>query len=193
MIYITLILLFIIISFYSNIYTNFYNYSKPVGYKVLEFACKYKIITNQHEIIDNLWLGNYKSALDKDFLKSKNIKLIINLSTDLKFTNLNIDKYRIPIKDNRSKHSNDGIIFHFNIIYHKINKIINESNGGVLIHCRAGMQRSAAFVALYLIKKNKIKFNKAKKIITSKRCIVFYPTVNFIKSIKHIEKKCLSK
>ena len=47
------------------------------------------------------------------------------------------------------------------------NKLSN--NQSVLIHCRAGMQRSAALLALYLMKKNKYSFDKAKSIIKKER------------------------
>ena len=67
------------------------------------------------------------------------------------------------------------------------NKLSN--NQSVLIHCRAGMQRSAALLALYLMKKNKYSFDKAKSIIKKERCIAFYPVVNFIGPIKYFETK----
>ena len=37
------------------------------------------------QIIPGLWLGNYKSALDKSFLKAKGISIIINCTPNKPF------------------------------------------------------------------------------------------------------------
>ena len=43
------------------------------------------------EIISNLWIGNLKQIKNKDFYKDKNIKLVINCTTDLPFLKLMSD------------------------------------------------------------------------------------------------------
>lgn len=178
---------FFLLLFLPLIIISLVNYKK-ISYTVYDDLCDYNLINNQDLITKNLWLGNHKSSLDKEFLIKNKIKLIINLSKDLPFTDLNIDKFRISIHDNRSLESDIGMIQNF---YHTYNLINNKilKNESVLIHCRAGMQRSAALVALYLMKKNKLSFDKVKPIIKKKRCITFYPIVNFIGPIKYFETK----
>lgn len=155
-----------------------------LGHKML---CDYKLINNQHLIAKNLWLGDYKSSQNKSFLKENNIKLIVNLSKNLNFTDVkDIKKFRIPIHDNLSKESNLGLIKYFDSAYDKIDKTL-KSNNGVLIHCRAGVQRSAALTALYLMKKKGIKSEEAKKIIKSKRCIAFFNRANFEPVLKYYD------
>ena len=66
------------------------NYKK-ISHTIYDDLCDFNFINNQDLIIKNLWLGNHKSSLDKEFLLNNNIKLIINLSKDLPFTDLNID------------------------------------------------------------------------------------------------------
>ena len=54
------------------------------------------------EIINNLWIGNKNDAFNKEFLKNRNINIIINVSDDIPFIEdeeLNIEKIRIPISD----------------------------------------------------------------------------------------------
>ena len=60
-------------------------------------------------------------------------------------------------------------------------------NGPVLVHCHAGMQRSAAVVAMYLIANYKMKSDKAMEYIKGKRPIAFTPAPNFLRSIKGFE------
>ena len=150
-----------------------------IAFKSQDILCDLKLIKHQNEIIPNLWLGDSKSSVDKQFLETNNIKLIINLSKTLPFTDIdNIQKHRISINDNRSKESNIGMITQFEDAYELINENL-KSNNGILIHCRAGCQRSATLVALYLMKNRHINSQKAKNFIKSKRCITFFPYPNF--------------
>jgi len=167
---------------------HIYNKCRSSGYKLYDIISNLKIIDSKHEIDKNLWLGDCRAALDKDFLESRNIKLVVNLSKNLNFTNLDIQKYRVPIHDNRSHESDVGMINHFPNIYNKMEYHINR-NEGVLVHCRAGMQRSATVVALYLMKKYKMNFESTKNLIRGKRCVAFYPVINFIGPIKYYESK----
>lgn len=166
-----------------------YNNLRSTGFKIYDKICQFNLIPNQNEIDKNLWLGDFRSCKNKKFLIDNNIKLVVNLSKNLEFTDLeNIEKYRVPIHDNRSHESDIGMITHFPEVYKKIDYYLSR-NMGVLVHCRAGMQRSATTVALYLMKKRNMDFDNAKKFIRSKRCIAFYPVVNFIGPIKYFESK----
>ena len=54
----------------------------------------------------------------------------------------------------------------------------------VLVHCYAGMQRSCAVVACYLIRYHNMNPQEAINFIKSKRSIAFAGRVNFIKTIE---------
>ena len=170
-----------------------YESFKTIRNKIMIQLCKFRIIPPYSMIIDNLWLGNFVSSSDEKFLINKNIKLIVNLSKDLKFIEKNeeiknIQFFRIPIHDNLSKESDNGLIEYFDNAYKIIDKHL-ENNEGVLIHCKAGMQRSATLVALYLMKKMNIKFSEAKKIIVSKRFVAFKPFIHFKNVIDYYSDK----
>lgn len=157
--------------------------------KKKEFFDSNTYIQNQDEIIKNLWVGNYISAVDEDFLNKNNIKLIINLSKTIDFTTLpDIYKYRIAINDNLSEESNLGMINHFEYSYNLIDNFLKSSQG-VLIHCRAGSQRSATLAALYLMKKYNIRSKKAMDIVKSQRKIAFYIRPNFLPVFNHFDSK----
>ena len=179
------IILFIIFIILFIIF--FKNNKLKIGLTGHNILCKYKLIDHQHQIIHNLWLGDYNSSQDIASLKKNNIQLIINLSKNLDFVkDDSIIKYRIPIHDNLSKESNIGMINHFDEAYKLIDNALND-NKGILIHCRAGIQRSATLVALYLMKKNRISSQEAKKFIKSKRCIAFFYRTNFQPVLNYYE------
>ena len=137
-----------------------------------------------NKIIDRVWVGDYISSLDKNFIISNNINVIINASKDLPFINdkyNNLIKIRIPVNDDLQK---DSIInmFHF---YKKIIPIIDffiKKNKNILIHCYAGVQRSASLLAAYLLYKG-YNLPDAINLIQQKRNITFTPQINFYPSL----------
>ena len=140
--------------------------------------CNTNLIKKQNLIKKNLWLGSKYAALNNNFLLNNNIKLIINISKDIEFTNLNIEKYRISSNDDLTDSCRKGLANHFNTVYNLIdNKLDNDE--GVLIHCLAGMQRSATLTAMYLMKKNKLKLNETINYIRSKRWVAFQPVPHY--------------
>jgi protein-tyrosine phosphatase len=60
---------------------------------------------------------------------------------------------------------------------------------GVLVHCAAGMQRSAASVAFLLIALKHMRALDAMSFIKSKRKIAFYPRANFGRAIDYFDRK----
>jgi len=106
------------------------------------------------EIIPGLWLGNYKAALDIDFLKQNKIDLIINCTPNIPFINneksLNIETYRIPVND--SLLERDFILMekYFKIAIPMLLQTYTIENKKILIHCHMGKQRSAILTAALL-------------------------------------------
>lgn len=115
---------------------------------------------NVHEIIPRLYLGNYKAALDKQFIKENNINVIINCTPDYPFiydtvtqTELELlpkfESMRIPVKD--SQLEKDFLLMEF---YMKVALPFlvqkYKSHDKILIHCHAGKQRSCILVAALL-------------------------------------------
>jgi len=131
------------------------------------------------EIIPNLWLGNRNSPTETDNLKKHNIKLIINCSKDIIYPiDPNIEVIRLPIHDMNSTESNDILANKINYLTYMINIYMN-NNIGVLVHCYAGVQRSATVVLCYLLKYKHMSLDMAKTIMKQKRSIVFFPYPTF--------------
>ncbi len=141
-----------------------------------------------HEIIPGLWLGNVKASMDEDFIKNNNIQVVFNCTKNLPFSPIIPIKYRIPVDDNLEEEEIRNMeLWSSEIAY----KIIAEykQNRKILVHCMAGMQRSAASVAFMLIAYLKIHALDAMKIIKQIRNIAFHPRANFGRAIDYFDRK----
>ena len=139
------------------------------------------IINDYDMILDRLYLGNYKSPE----LYGDKVSLIINCTKDLPLLpNNNIrESIRIPINDDPSECDNLLQFIEDNNILEKIHSTIIGGQS-VLVHCKAGAQRSCAVVALYLIKYYKTQPSEAIEYIKKRRAIAFFGHVNFMKALQ---------
>ena len=91
--------------------------------------------------------------------------------------------YRIPIDDNLQNSEIYEMSKFLTIILPIINSHLNHQKDNILIHCYAGIQRSAIVVLSYLYKYVDSDINKCINYMKQKRPIVFTPKMNFKKSI----------
>jgi dual specificity phosphatase 12 len=139
-------------------------------------------IPDAHEIVPGIWLGNRKAALNESWLRDKNITVVFNATKDVPFSTSIKKQYRIPVDDNlQPEEIRNMTLWSHEIIY----KILKEKNSGntILVHCHAGMQRSAAIVGMYLIAKHGLSWQEAIKYIHQIRSIAFTPSANFKDSL----------
>ena len=141
-----------------------------------------------NEIVPRIWLGSFQSARDESWLAGHNIQIIFNCTKDLPFIPCNTveARYRIPIHDNLDPVEIKYLADHssstaFEIVKHwKAGKTI-------LIHCAAGMQRSAACLACFLITVMHIHTQEAIAFIQQRRPIAFQPSANFLQAIEYYD------
>jgi protein tyrosine/serine phosphatase len=134
------------------------------------------------EILPGIWLGSRYAATDGNWLLSHRIKSVFNCTKDIPFHHIVSRKYRIPVDDNlEAREIRNLELWSYEIIY----KILNEYKQGepILIHCAAGIQRSAATVAMVLIVLRNMNAEEAIRFIQSKRSVAFRPAVNFRNAI----------
>jgi protein-tyrosine phosphatase len=140
-----------------------------------------------NEILPGLWLGNRHASQDRAFLEGKNIGAIFNCTKDLPFPpNASQHLYRVPIDDNLQQEEIRNLALWAVEIVYKLHKERVAGNR-VLVHCAAGMQRSAAVVAMYLISQYRCTTDEAIAFIKRRRPIAFYGNANFYDSIKSFE------
>jgi hypothetical protein len=136
------------------------------------------------EVLPGMWLGSRLAALDPKWLGEKGIKCVFNCTKDIPFVESVQRQYRIPVDDNLDPPEIRNLGFwSYEIVF----KMTREYQTGqpMLVHCAAGMQRSAACIAMFLIATKGFTPDEAVKYIKEKRPIAFRPFVNFKDAIEH--------
>ncbi len=141
-----------------------------------------------NEIIPRLWLGNVRASKDENFIRIKNIQVVFNCTKNLEFSPIIPIKYRIPVDDDLTENEIRNMELWSNEIAFKI---MSEYLDGktILVHCFAGMQRSAASVAFFLIAFLRMRALEAMKMIKEKRPIAFSPRANFGRAIDYFDRR----
>ena len=133
------------------------------------------------EIMDNLFLGGYSSALNTEQLKEKGITKVLTVMDGKEGPNYNPEEFthkRFNINDTCQQ----NIIQYFG-------ECINFIKGDekVLVHCLMGASRSATIVIAYLMWYKKWKFEEAFQFVRTKRFIAF-PNKGFQEQLQLFEK-----
>lgn len=128
------------------------------------------------QIIKNLWIGSERDAADASFMKKHNIRLIVNATDAVPVYVRGIKVLRVPVGDSPEYQEKMGKYIPIATV--AINDVLAHGHG-VLVHCRAGMNRSATIVAGYLMFKKGISARDAMAFIKQKKAECFTP-MNFM-------------
>ena len=142
---------------------------------------------NANQILPTLWLGNLRAAQDETFLRNAGIQVVFNCTKDAPFHSSIRRRYRIPVDDNLEPDEIRNLeLWGYEIVY----KMLQEFKQGrtLYVHCHAGMQRSPAVVAMFLMVLYRMNTDKAKAYIKQRRPIVFFPSANFEKAMRGFER-----
>jgi len=139
------------------------------------------------KIDEHVWLGDLDSSSNHCVLDQLNITHIL---TVLDF------EPSIPRDDHRIRkfiHAEDldehNLLEEFDSAYEFINDAVSQQKN-VLIHCHAGMSRSATIACAYLMKKYHLTFKDAMERLRSKRNCV-YPNMGFERQLRSYEAQYL--
>ena len=144
-----------------------------------------------NEIVKGLWIGNMDAATDYNFFKKHNISAVVNCTPDVPaaFAKYGVNYLRVNLNDSLKQQDIEKMINYLpkaiSFIYQK--REIEGKN--VLVHCHAGMQRSAAITAAYISKIYGISINDAINLILKKRPVAFHngTCVNFSQALLHFK------
>ena len=136
-----------------------------------------------NEILPNIWLSDYTTALDKSFLLEHGIKVVFNCTKNNPFTSLDIKKYRLAVNDSLQAIDQQEM---FDLLPEmtKLMIMAYKTLTPMLVYCHVGIQRSATLIAAFLIRTTGINYLSAIKIIQTKRDIAFRPGINFCETLK---------
>jgi hypothetical protein len=143
------------------------------------------------EIIPRLWIGNWRVAQNADWLRANRIDTVFNCTKQVEFHPSIPRQYRVPVDDNLQpleiKNMEEWapeIAF----------KIYREYTAGsrILVHCHAGMQRSASAVAFFLLVFTGRPLIQIMYMIQSRRPITFRPTPNFAPALRGFEERVMT-
>ena len=142
-----------------------------------------------NEILPNIWLGDHVAAKNKHFLQKMNIRLVVNCTKDIPFSphlSSKCTKVRVPVHDNLDpaeiKKLSDWGPRVVSIIWEHY-----KHGHPIFIHCYAGVQRSAAVLAMFLIFFLRCSADDSIRRIRQRREIAFQPRANFLQAIYKFE------
>jgi protein-tyrosine phosphatase len=138
------------------------------------------------EIIPGLWIGSEGDSRSAAFIKSHGIRLVLNATKNLPFKTKE-RTYRVPVDDDPSE--NETMLRYLPVAVVAIDDVLDFGHG-VLVHCRAGMQRSAAVVAAYLMWKRGLTADQAFELINARKAETFWPKPTFEAALRTWE-RCL--
>lgn len=105
------------------------------------------------QIIDRVWVGDAKAALDRAFVDGNHVNVIVNCTTDLPFAGFINSRYytikRVCVEDSLLE---KDILLMQSYFVDVLPFLLKEYNEGkvILIHCFKGKQRSAIIMAAFL-------------------------------------------
>ena len=158
------------------------NWARKVLSFLLISAISMAGLPDAHEIVPGIWLGNKRASENEKWMNQKNITVVFNATKDIPFSTSIKKQYRIPVDDNlQPEEIRNMTLWSHEAVY----KLMMEHNKGqnILVHCAAGMQRSAAIVGMFLVATRGMSWQQAIAYVQGIRPIAFRPSPNFRDSL----------
>jgi protein-tyrosine phosphatase len=134
---------------------------------------EYLIPLHHAKVIDHVFIGDILSPIDNEFLIRNNITLIINCSGSRNINKLGINTIEVyDFQDRLITGQPNEVVKQTIVLYNIIEWLVNKMNedisrgGNVLVHCHAGMNRSALVIAMYLRLSCKLDMENTMKLLS---------------------------
>ncbi|KAL0964974.1 hypothetical protein UPYG_G00275140 [Umbra pygmaea] len=135
-------------------------------------------------VLPFLYLGNERDAQDTHTLQRYNIGYVLNVTTHLPLYHYDTGLYkykRLPATDSNKQNLRQYFEEAFEFI-----EEAQQAGVGLLIHCQAGVSRSATIVIAYLMKHTWMTMTDAYKFVKTRRPIIS-PNLNFMGQLLEFE------
>uniref|UniRef100_A0A663LME5 protein-tyrosine-phosphatase n=1 Tax=Athene cunicularia TaxID=194338 RepID=A0A663LME5_ATHCN len=141
------------------------------------------------EILPFLYLGSAYHAARRDMLDALGITALLNVSSDCPNHFEGHYQYKcIPVEDN---HKADISSWFMEAIEYIGECLLKECCGRVLVHCQAGISRSATICLAYLMMKKRVKLEEAFEFVKQRRSIIS-PNFSFMGQLLQFESQVLA-
>ncbi|XP_023869439.1 dual specificity protein phosphatase 4-like [Salvelinus sp. IW2-2015] len=139
------------------------------------------------EILPFLYLGSAFHASKKDMLDGMGISALLNVSSNCPNHFEGVYQYKcIPVEDNHKEDISSWFIEAIEFI-----DSVKDSNRRVLVHCQAGISRSATICLAYLMKKKRVRLDEAFEFVKQRRSIIS-PNFSFMGQLLQFESQVLA-
>ncbi|XP_008324362.1 dual specificity protein phosphatase 4 [Cynoglossus semilaevis] len=139
------------------------------------------------EILPFLYLGSALHASKKEVLDDMGISALLNVSSDCPNHFEGTYQYKcIPVEDN---HKEDISCWFLEAI--EFIDSVRDSSGRVLVHCQAGISRSATICLAYLMKRKRVRLDEAFEFVRRRRSIIS-PNFSFMGQLLQFESQLLA-
>ncbi|NXA09360.1 DUS4 phosphatase, partial [Sapayoa aenigma] len=168
------------------------NVSPPISAEPLDLGCS-SCGTPFHdqgepvEILPFLYLGSAYHAARRDMLDALGITALLNVSSDCPNHFEGHYQYKcIPVEDNHKADISSWFMEAIEYI-----DSVKECCGRVLVHCQAGISRSATICLAYLMMKKRVKLEEAFEFVKQRRSIIS-PNFSFMGQLLQFESQVLA-
>uniref|UniRef100_A0A8C3SS71 Dual specificity protein phosphatase n=1 Tax=Chelydra serpentina TaxID=8475 RepID=A0A8C3SS71_CHESE len=139
------------------------------------------------EILPFLYLGSAYHAARRDMLDTLGITALLNVSSDCPNHFEGHYQYKcIPVEDNHKADISSWFMEAIEYI-----DSVKDCNGRVLVHCQAGISRSATICLAYLMMKKRVKLEEAFEFVKQRRSIIS-PNFSFMGQLLQFESQVLA-
>lgn len=142
-------------------------------------------IGNVHSVV-----GNYATQ-DSDVLDILEIKTVISALSEEEYADYELSKEKLPDIEWHRLVIDDDVEERISTYFFDAHKIIRDSvadGKNVMVHCAAGISRSATLVIAYLMIENGWTMREAYNYVKRKRTII-EPNIGFMKQLQGLEYK----
>ncbi|XP_030421445.1 dual specificity protein phosphatase 4 [Gopherus evgoodei] len=139
------------------------------------------------EILPFLYLGSAYHAARRDMLDTLGITALLNVSSDCPNHFEGHYQYKcIPVEDNHKADISSWFMEAIEYI-----DLVKDCHGRVLVHCQAGISRSATICLAYLMMKKRVKLEEAFEFVKQRRSIIS-PNFSFMGQLLQFESQVLA-
>ena len=139
-------------------------------------------VTSISKITPRVYLGSIEAALDTPDLKKRGITHIINAAKDATYDS-ELPQIRLHL-DDIPRENLFRVLEPSRIVMNRI--LLTNSENKILVHCMAGVSRSASVVIYYLMKNEGLTYDQALAKVRKTRSFV-NPNAGFEMSLKAVE------